>query len=367
MADFNVNRIISTQDQNGVSILQGPVIAGITTVNSTGVMRIPSGPTSYRGGRGRGIAGSGYTPNSETTIDYYEIASLGNATDYGDIISTGAAMAGSASNDTRGVIAGGFEGAPANGRINTVQALTIPTTGEIFDFGDLTYTTQQATGTSNSTRAVYTSGNSMPLSPVGVLNFNYLIQFSTSGSVQDFGDIRSDASCRQPSTCETPIRGYCAGGEGTGINSEVYNKNITITTFATLGSSDKFGELSTFRYAGSGVGSVTRGVFIGGTTPTPSADTYQNSIDYITLSTTGEATDFGDVASGNSSASNNNSASNTVRGVFHHARTADGGTPLNTLEYITIATTGNSTDFGDLNFAAQNGFGVSDSHGGLSY
>ena len=361
MADFNVNHISSKQGQ------QGPVMTGITTVNSTGAMRIPSGSTAYRGNRGRGIAGGGYTPNSVTTIDYYNIASTGNATDWGDIISAGAGLAGSASNSTRGVIAGGFEGAPTNNRINTVQGLTIPTNGEIFDFGDLTYTTQQATGASNSTRAVYTSGNSFPLSPVGILNFNYLIQFSTNGGVQDFGDIRSDASCRQPSTCETPIRGYYAGGEGTGFNSPVWNKNITITTFATLGSSDHFGELSTFRYAGSGVGSVTRGVFIGGTTPTPSADTYQNSIDYITLTTEGEATDFGDVASGNSSNSNNNSASNTVRGVFHHARTVDGGSALNTLEYITIATTGNTTDFGDLNFVTHSGFGVSDSHGGLDY
>ena len=62
---------------------------------------------------------------------------------------------------------------------------------------------------------------------------------------------------------------------------------------------------------------------------------------------------------------NNNSASNTIRGVYHNARTSDGGTNLNTLEFITIATTGNATDFGDLNYAANSGCGLSDSHGGL--
>ena len=51
--------------------------------------------------------------------------------------------------------------------------------------------------------------------------------------------------------------------------------------------------------------------------------------------------------------------------MYHNARTSDGGTNLNTLEFITIATTGNATDFGDLNYAANSGCGVSDSHGGL--
>ena len=45
MADFNVNHISSKQGQ------QGPVMAGITTVSSTGAMRFPSGPTDHRGGR----------------------------------------------------------------------------------------------------------------------------------------------------------------------------------------------------------------------------------------------------------------------------------------------------------------------------
>ena len=53
MSDFNINHITGKQGQ------QGTVLAGITTVNSTGAMRIPSGPTEQRGGRGRGINGGG--------------------------------------------------------------------------------------------------------------------------------------------------------------------------------------------------------------------------------------------------------------------------------------------------------------------
>ena len=41
MSDFNINHITN---KNGE---QGPTIAGITTVNSTGAMRIPSGGTNH--------------------------------------------------------------------------------------------------------------------------------------------------------------------------------------------------------------------------------------------------------------------------------------------------------------------------------
>ena len=108
MADFNVNHITGKQGQ------QGTVLAGVTTVSSTGSMRIPSGSTAYRGNGGRGITGSGWNPNSVRTIDYYQIASTGNATGWGDVIGYGAALAGSASNNTRGLTAGGFEGSPTN-------------------------------------------------------------------------------------------------------------------------------------------------------------------------------------------------------------------------------------------------------------
>ena len=89
-------------------------------------------------------------------------------------------------------------------------------------------------------------------------------------------------------------------------------------------------------------------------------------MEYITLTTSGESTDFGDTTA-NTGAINNDAASNMIRGVYHHPRTTDGGAELNTLEYITIATTGNATDFGDLNYVSRDGCGLSDSHGGLSH
>ena len=79
MADFNVNHITGKQGQ------QGTVLAGVTTVSSTGAMRIPSGETENRGGRGRSIFWwfntiCGYV----NVMDKIEISTTGNATDFGD-------------------------------------------------------------------------------------------------------------------------------------------------------------------------------------------------------------------------------------------------------------------------------------------
>ena len=358
MSDFKINSIATKQGQHG------PVIAGVSTVNSTGCMKIPSGPTYYRGNRGRGIFASGYAPGSIKNIDVINIASTGNATAWGETISNGMAFAGGASNNIRGVYTGGFEGTPG-ARVNTIAALNIPTDGDIFDFGDLTYTSQQMSGAGNQTRGVYTNGYAYPLAPSSdALNMTYtMIEFMSSANRTDFGDIIANASCRSVATVENHIRGYFAGGEGTGQVPGTQNQNITIKGFANMSESLTFGELSAQSKGGAGLGSHTRGVFVlGGIAASPEA--FSNTIEFITLSTSGEVTDFGD-ATNTTGAINNNSASNTIRGVYHNARASDGGTNLNTLEFITIATTGNATDFGDLNYAANSGCGLSDSHGGL--
>ena len=79
MSDFNINHITGKQGQ------QGTVLAGITTVNSTGAMRIPSGPREHRGGRGRAVIHCGGYPSAIDTMNYVTIASTGNASDFGDL------------------------------------------------------------------------------------------------------------------------------------------------------------------------------------------------------------------------------------------------------------------------------------------
>lgn len=55
--------------------------------------------------------------------------------------------------------------------------------------------------------------------------------------------------------------------------------------------------------------------------------------------------------------------SNTTRGVFAGGYDYPAANTLNTLQYITIASTGNATDFGDLITAKASGSTGSNGHG----
>ena len=359
MSKFKINSIT---DRSGYC---GPVISGVSTNNSTGCMIIPAGPTSYRGNRGRGILAHGYEPNSVRNIDVINIATTGNATDWGDQLNNGVGLAGGASNNNRGVYTGGFEGAPANGRVTTIQALTMPTNGDIYDFGDLVGQHQQMTGAGNETRGVYSSGYNYSEAP-STDTFEQVffeINFASSGIAAGFGDIPINASSRSMNAIQTQTRGFFCGGEGTNKSPSTQNKKITEITFATKGSAITFGELSGESKAGASMESHTRAVVVlGGDATSPEA--FKDTIEYFTMSTRGNTTDFGN-ASSNTGAMNDNAATNTTRGVYHIARTSDGGAELNTIEYVTIATTGNATDFGDLTAVSREGCGLSDTHGGL--
>ena len=78
-----------------------------------------------------------------------------------------------------------------------------------------------------------------------------------------------------------------------------------------------------------------------------------NAVDYITTASTGNATDFGDLTVARSSLSG---ASSGTRGVWAGGNDA----AANVMDYLTLASTGNATDFGDLTTKAE------DSSGGTS-
>ena len=87
-----------------------------------------------------------------------------------------------------------------------------------------------------------------------------------------------------------------------------------------------------------------------------------NVIDYITIATTGNATDFGDLSTNRYGLS---ACASSTRGVFGGG-TLDDVTLYNTIEYITIASTGNTTDFGDLTLTRDYFTACSNCHGGLA-
>ena len=75
-----------------------------------------------------------------------------------------------------------------------------------------------------------------------------------------------------------------------------------------------------------------------------------NTIDYITIPTAGNATDFGDLTRSVYTHDATSNATNE-RGLFAGGQE---GSASNTIDYITINSAGNATDFGDLTSSRNN-------------
>ena len=345
MSDFKVNSIATKQGQHG------PVIAGVSTVNSTGCMKIPSGPTEFRGGRDKGVFAGGYSPGYVNRMEFITISTTGSASDFGDLPKAqgqGAAV----SSSTRGVIMGGQ--APATH--TEMYFITISSQGGANNFGDLKSLMQSNSGVSNNTRGVSCGGN-LYVAPTNVKsNIMEFITIASTGDATNFGDLTVPRS--HTSGTSSPTRGVLMGG----VDPSVVVKVIDFITIATLGDALDFGELISTTYGASNgiISDGTRGFSAGGSTPS-----YTNVINQIIFQTLGNATDFGDLYVGNSGAGNLYPAgcSNKTKGIV-----AGGQTPsskLDVIDVFTMASSGNATSFGALADARNLLSGFSDCHGGI--
>jgi len=344
MSDFRIDKITNRDGSAGTQI------AGITTFSGTSGMQLPVGPTEYRGGRGRGVFGGG-SPSYVNILNFITIATTGNAEDFGDM-TTGHQSRASFASSTRGIWAGGYV---PSGTSTAIDYVTISSKGGASDFGDTSISRQNCMGTSDSTRGIYAGSR---YSPAAVNNSN-LIEFITIASTGDgstFGELTVGRGAM--GTCSSPTRGIFAGG-GTSGTVVAYN-TIEYVTIQTLGNAQDFGDLTgaaTDAYGGAS--STTRGL-ISGIYPAAPAT---NTIDYITIATLGNAADFGDLTQARGGSAK---MSNSVRGVFAKGRSGTSPyTYYNIIDYVTIATTGNAADFGDATSAEWSTSGCSDSHGGL--
>ena len=225
----------------------------------------------------RGVWGGGYSVTN--TIDFVTISSTGNASDFGDL-TQGRYHLKSFSSQTRGIFGLGFILTPAGTNVNTMDYITIASTGNAVDFGDASQSRHDPGSCSSSTRGIFAGGRN----PTNVNTIDY-VTISTTGDAIDFGDLTIAASgC---GGCSNSTRGLFGGGNDTPSPARNVIEYITI---ATLGNAQDFGDLTQARSYLAACSSATRGVFGGGQTPS-----HVNTIDYITILTTGSASDFGDL------------------------------------------------------------------------
>ena len=298
---------------------------------------------SYTGsGRGLWMGGS---PGPDT-IDYITIDSTGDAVDFGNL-SAGRFTGCSIASQTRGCYVAG-ELNPSGTASNTIDYITILSTGNAVDFGDLTTTRiYTLAALNNKIRGIVGGGGT----PTKVNTLDY-ITFSTLGNSSDFGDMNGTRN--STFSGQSAVRGIIAGGA-----SPTDQNNIDYISMQSLGNGIDFCDLTVARASGGGGSNSTRAVFMGGTV-TPSSPAGVTTIDYIQIATTGNAIDFGDSTTGRNGGDGGAAAPTRIC-------QAGGNNPsaINVIDYINPQTTGNAIDFGDLTVARTYPFGCSNSHGGI--
>ena len=257
-----------------------------------------------------------------------------NAIDYFDITSSGNASDFgdlTSSRRTAGAVSnttyGVFAGGYTNTHVNTIDYVTIATTGDAADFGDMTAATRDHMAVSNGSRACFGGGYDGDTTN----KIEYITLGVTSGSGTDFGDLTVARKDNEGGMNDATRGIFPASSSGV--------DTLDYITISTLGNATDFGDDDNSGSRGSACADLTRGVMSGG-----SVGTMQNVIRYITIQTTGNSTDFGDLTV---SRYQHASTSDATYAVF--AGGFDLYNAINVIDRVTVQTTGNATDHGDLN------------------
>lgn len=296
----------------------------------------------------RAIFAGGYNASevSVNTMDYITMETTGNATSFGSLTVARFQAAGCAS-PTRGLFGSGGNPSTGGNYSNVIDYVTILTTGNATDFGDLTVTAYGLGACSSDTRGIWAGGwdGSVRQNTIGY------VTIASTGNATDFGDLTVGRN--GSGGCGSSTRGLFSGGnDGSTVNI------IDYITIASTGNATDFGDLTT---VGNNVGAAsnpTRAILILG-----DSGSYTNCIDYITIATAGNATNFGNQSSNRQQLQ---ATASRIR-VCMAGGNAEGGGMSNVIDYVTIATAGNATDFGDLTSSrgGASPSGVSNGHGGL--
>ena len=295
----------------------------------------------------RGLSGGGSDPSYSNVIAYITIANTGNASDFGDLTVARNAL-GACGGSGRGAFAGGWNGS----RRDEIDYVTVENTGNASDFGDLSVErspSQAAFG--NGTRGVWAGGHGVPGPGDSTTDIIDYVTLANTGNATDFGDLTL-ARTSGGSVAST-TRGVVFGGTNQTAPGPRYN-TIDYVTIDNAGNATDFGDMSVPASSAKGNSNLIRGVYAVGEEHPPGSTVQQ--YDYITIATTGNASTFGDMVNRKA---NPHSMSSDIdgRGCWAGGYLISPGATTDAIEYVTIASTGNGTDFGDLTTNVYQGAG----------
>ena len=294
--------------------------------------------SSTRGDGAAGTRGIWAGGRSQNTIDHANLDTTGNASDFGDM-SASHFEGFATSSRTRQIMGGTLSYS------NTVEFVTIAQGGDATNFGDLSQGRRNSAGYSNGTRGIV-SGGLIPGSPYAASNVIDYVTIAQTGDFVDFGDLAITMG-GGTNQVNSPTRAVHIGGSSGASPSISATNTMNYITMSTLGNASDFGDCGTANNRGAASNAV-RGI-VGDT----------GSATFITIATLGNTQDFTDTIGDRAYQT---ACASRTRVVWGGGETSPA---LNTMDFVQIMTAGNAIDFGDLTVARFNAFASSNGHGGL--
>jgi hypothetical protein len=235
-------------------------------------------------------------------------------------------------------------------KVDTISG--IGTEGPVFE-GDIEFTSQNFltlpkgdTTQRGRGRGFFMVGYA---NPNQVADIDYL-NIQSFGNTITFGDLTTGRYNLGSGASST--RGiFCGGYEG-GASPDTDVNTIEFITIATEGNATNFGDRSVVGRAIAAASSSTRVVMASGNT---NPGGLNDTIDFITTATTGNATDFGNLLSATNSMCN--ACNSPTRGIFSGGSTPSSPYRQDVMQYVTMASAGNAIDYGDLTEAGRDTYG----------
>ena len=278
-------------------------------------------------------------------IVYHILSTSGRSITFGNLINNDSGK-GVASSRTRMIFAGGYSG---NNKYNNMEFVTISSTGDGTDFADLHAARGRIAGGASATRGIFCgSGIDSPAATLNSIEFCTIASTGINGN--DFGDMTSGRS--RHAAFGSPTRLIIAGGYNYSAGGMSEMDYITI---ASTGNASDFGDLTEDIHWNASACNAVRGLSMG-------ASPGVNVVNFVTINSIGNAKDFGDLTVARRGGFG---ASSKTRAILMSGYT--GSAYTNTIDKCEIMTTGNFVDFTDADITR--GFGTSgvasNGHGGL--
>ena len=248
-----------------------------------------------------------WTKYGHDRMKYITVGTTGNASTFGTLATPGRSGAAAMNTNGRGLDSPGAVGS-TNSFSSNINYFQIDTTGNASTFGTIPWGTMDCAGTEAlSGRCMFIGGGRYSST-----NFNSMLYISSTQSVGgtggDFGDMATRR--RYVSACTNGTRALIWGGAGHAVYSNTLEDryNTEYVTIGTTGNASNFGNITYARWMAASTSNGTRGILISGYNVSGTYNYTFQSIEYVAIGTTGNASNFGnlqyyarsfDAASGN--------------------------------------------------------------------